>query len=122
VSLELRTPYLHRELAEFAARVPPSVHMAAGGKQLLRRALDRVAPAVPRRPKAAFRVPAADWLRGPLRATLEDQLAGSRVYGDGLLDRESVRARFRRHVDGERDETAYLWPVLALGLWLDSWP
>jgi asparagine synthase (glutamine-hydrolysing) len=120
VSLEMRTPYLHRELAELAARVPPSVHLARGGKQLLRGALDRVAPHAPRRPKQAFRVPAADWLRGPLRATLEDQIAGSRVYADGLLDPQAVRDRVNRHVAGGRDESAVLWPVLALGLWLDG--
>jgi asparagine synthase (glutamine-hydrolysing) len=62
----------------------------------------------------------ADWLRGPLRATLEDQLSGSGVYAEGLLDREQVRERVTRHVDGDRDESAVLWPVLALGLWLDG--
>jgi asparagine synthase (glutamine-hydrolysing) len=120
VSLELRTPYLHREVAEFAARVSPSVHLAGGGKRLLRRALDQVAPQVPRRRKKAFQVPVADWLRGPLRATLEDQLSGSGVYAEGLLDREQVRERVTRHIDGDRDESAVLWPVLALGLWLDG--
>ena len=39
VSLEVRTPYLDRELAEFAATVPPEVHLAGGGKPLLRRVL-----------------------------------------------------------------------------------
>jgi asparagine synthase (glutamine-hydrolysing) len=120
VSLELRTPYLYRELAEFAARVPPRIHLAGGGKHLLRRALDRVAPHAPRRPKQAFRVPVADWLRGPLRATLEDQLSRSAVYAEGLLDRENVRQRVTRHIDGTRDESAILWPVLVLGLWLDG--
>jgi asparagine synthase (glutamine-hydrolysing) len=119
VSLEVRTPYLHRELAEFAAHVPPSIHLAGGGKYLLRRALDVVAPHAPRRRKRAFRVPAADWLRGPLRGTLEDHLAQSRVYAEGLLDRERVRERVMRHVAGDRDETSVLWPVLVLGLWLD---
>jgi asparagine synthase (glutamine-hydrolysing) len=120
VSLELRTPYLHRELAELAARVPAKVHLAAGGKHLLRRALDHVAPHAPQRPKQAFRVPVADWLRGPLRATLENQLSRSALYSDELLDRERVRERVTRHVDGDRDESAVLWPVLVLGLWLDA--
>jgi hypothetical protein len=41
------------------------------------------------------------------------------LYAEGLLDREQVRERVTRHVDGDRDESAVLWPVLALGLWLD---
>ncbi|MDP8967066.1 MAG: asparagine synthase (glutamine-hydrolyzing), partial [Actinomycetota bacterium] len=60
VSLEIRTPYLHRELAEFAGSVAPAAHLAGGGKALLRALLADVLPAgaAPRR-KTAFRVPAA---------------------------------------------------------------
>ncbi|MBA2476538.1 MAG: asparagine synthase (glutamine-hydrolyzing), partial [Actinobacteria bacterium] len=35
-SLEFRTPFLHRELAELAASIPASTHVAGGGKRLLR--------------------------------------------------------------------------------------
>jgi asparagine synthase (glutamine-hydrolysing) len=120
VSLELRTPYLHRELADLAARIPASVHLRGGGKRLLRGALDQVAPQIPRRRKQAFRVPLAEWLRGPLRPTLEEQLSASAMFAEGLIDREEARVRLKRHVAGDRDESAVLWPVLALGLWLDG--
>ena len=119
VSLELRTPYLHRDLAEFAASIPTRVHLAGGGKRLLRRALDDVGPQLPRRPKRAFSVPLAQWLRGPLRPVLEEQLAQSSLYGEGLLDAGQVRKRLERHVSGTGDESAVLWPILGLGLWLD---
>ena len=119
VSLELRTPYLHRELAEFAATVPPEVHLAGGGKRLLRRVLEEVAPELPQRRKRAFGVPLAQWLRGPLRPLLEDHVSQSRVYSEGLFDREQVRRRVQRHVSGASDESAVLWPLLTLGLWLD---
>ena len=38
-SLEMRTPYLNRELAELAASIPLSVHMRDGGKYVLRQVL-----------------------------------------------------------------------------------
>ena len=120
VSLELRTPYLHRELAEFAASVPPQVHLVGGGKRLLRQVLRAVAPDLPQRPKRAFGVPLAEWLRGPLRPLLQDHVDGSRVYDEGLFDRDAVRARVERHVRGLSDESAVLWPLLTLGLWLDA--
>lgn len=120
VSLELRTPYLHRELAEFAGSVAPEVHLAGGGKRLLRRVLEEVAPELPRRRKRAFGVPLAPWLRGPLRPLLEEHVRDSSVYREGLFDRAQVQRRFERHVSGASDESAVLWPLLTLGLWLDA--
>jgi len=119
VSLELRTPYLNRELAEFAATVAPEVHLAGGGKRLLRRVLQEVAPELPARRKRAFAVPLAQWLRGPLRPLLEEHVEVSSVYSEGLFDRQRVRERARRHISGAADESAVLWPLLTLGLWLD---
>jgi asparagine synthase (glutamine-hydrolysing) len=60
VSLEVRTPYLNRELAEFAGTVSESVHASHGGKALLRALLAQIAPGAARnRPKTAFRLPRA---------------------------------------------------------------
>ena len=120
VSLELRTPYLHRELAELAASIPPEVHLARGGKHLLRRVLADIAPDVPRRRKRAFTVPLAQWLRGPLRPLLEEHAAASRLYDEGLFERAEVRRRVDRHLGGAGDESAVLWPLLTLGAWLDA--
>ena len=120
VSLELRTPYLHRELAEFAASVAPQAHLAGGGKRLLRRVLEEVAPDLSQRRKRRFGVPVAQWLRGPLRPLLEEHVSDSSVYSEGLFDRAQVRRRVERHVSGVGDESAVLWPLLTLGLWLDA--
>jgi asparagine synthase (glutamine-hydrolysing) len=118
-SLEVRTPYLQRELAELAALVPPHLHLAGGGKALLRRLLAEVLPGGPPRPKTAFRVPAAQWLRGPLAGIVDAQLAAGTAYADGWLSREATERLWREHRTGRRDWTALLWPALAFGLWLD---
>jgi asparagine synthase (glutamine-hydrolysing) len=118
VSLELRTPYLHRELAEFAAGVPVATHTAHDGKALLRAVLGEVLPGYGR-PKAAFRVPVADWLRGPLRPTLHSQLDQGSLYEERWFDRAQMRRVVDEHGAGRRDWSHVIWPVLALGLWLD---
>jgi asparagine synthase (glutamine-hydrolysing) len=119
VSLELRTPYLHRELAEFAASVPVAAHTANEGKALLRAVMRQVVPGATRRPKAAFRVPAADWLRGPLRPTLDAQLANGSLYEEGWFDRGQMSRIVEELVSGRREWSHVVWPVMALGLWLD---
>jgi asparagine synthase (glutamine-hydrolysing) len=119
VSLEVRTPYLNHELAEFAATVPPELHISGGGKVLPRALLARLLPeSTRRRPKTAFRVPAADWLRGPLSDVLREQLDGSAV-AEGWLDRTALASLVDGHQRGAADNTAVLWPALAFGLWLD---
>ena len=119
-SLELRTPYLSRELAEFAATVPARVHIAGGGKLLLRRVLAAVLPeAANERAKVAFRTPVRDWLSGPLAGAFDDQLASSAVYEQGWFERDEIRRLYAEHCSGARDRSDVLWPVFAFSLWLD---
>jgi asparagine synthase (glutamine-hydrolysing) len=120
VSLEVRTPYLNHELAEFAATVPPALHTGGGGKSLLRLLLAELLPKTSmKRPKTAFRVPAADWLRGPLAPVLDDQIRAGRVCEEGWIDRATASRLFDAHVAGTADHSAELWPLMAFGLWLD---
>jgi asparagine synthase (glutamine-hydrolysing) len=120
VSLELRTPYLDRSLAEFACSIPAAVHRAGGGKFLLRAVLAQVLPEGPaRRRKIAFRTPTAYWLRGPLRGLVERVVLSGPLIGEGWFDRSALARCAGEHVDGTRDRSNVLWPALALGLWLD---
>jgi len=119
-SLEVRTPFLHRELAELAASVPVSVHLRDGGKSLLRAVLREVVPAADHgRSKVAFRVPAAEWLRGPLAAMVAEQVRDGALYREGWFDRNAARAAFAEHRRGIADRSSVLWPLLALGVWLE---
>jgi asparagine synthase (glutamine-hydrolysing) len=120
VSLEVRTPFLNRELAEFAGTVPERTHVRDGGKALLRALLADVAPEVAwRRRKTAFRVPAANWLRGPLAPLVERQLADGSLFKEGWFDRREVATLVAEHAAATRDRSGAIWPLLALGLWLD---
>ena len=120
-SLEIRTPYLAREVAEFANSVQASMHLAGHGKKLLRNALRTYFPGQSTSwRKVAFRVPGNDWLRGPLRATLLDQAVNGTMVTEGYVDRDYLRTAVEQHVKGS-DRTAVLWPVLAFGLWLDRY-
>jgi len=120
VSLEMRTPYLSRDLAEFAAGVGADVHVSGKGKEILRGVLEQVLPAASRRtPKTGFRVPAAEWLRGPLAPAFERQLEDSPLYREGWFAPSAVRNMFARHRDQGEDATNILWPLLALGFWME---
>jgi len=121
VGLEVRTPYLNRELAEFAATVSPLTHTGMGGKALLRRLLGTLLPGgAPRRRKTAFRVPAAEWLRGPLAPVVNRQLVQGAVFEEGWFDRDEARRIAAQHARGSHDWTHVIWPLLSFGVWLDG--
>jgi len=119
VSLELRTPYLHRGLAELAATIPALAHQAGGGKPILRAVLARVAPDLHLRRKTAFRAPVADWLRGPLLPMLLGQVERGTLFAEGWFDRGAAAALVDEHAGGRADHSGALWPLLTLGGWLD---
>jgi asparagine synthase (glutamine-hydrolysing) len=120
-SLELRAPFLARELVELAASVPASAHLQSGGKHLVRAALERVMPLpASRRRKVAFRVPLADWLRRALSPSFDEQLEGSWLYREGWFDRRRVRLRLKEHVEGRADHAHLLWPLFVIGCWNDG--
>jgi asparagine synthase (glutamine-hydrolysing) len=121
-SLEIRTVFLNRELADFAGSLDTAVHLAGGGKAIVRAMLPDGVIDTPRLGgyrKTAFRVPAADWLRGPLASVLDRQLERGVLYAEGYFDREAARTLVREHRSGGRDHSEQLWPLLSLGLWAD---
>ncbi len=121
-SLELRTVFLHRGLAELAGSLDPAVHLAGVGKALVHEMLPAgtlPASRLGRYRKTAFRVPAAEWLRGPLAPVVRDQLEHGTIYAEGYFDGAVAARLAREHAGGVHDHSDRLWPLLALGLWAD---
>jgi len=122
VSLEIRTAFLHGGLADLAGSIDTSIHLAGAGKALVHELLPPgiiPAPKLGGYRKTAFRVPAAEWLRGPLAPLLRRQLERGTIYEEGYFDRRAVEQLAREHAASVRDHSDQLWPLLSLGLWAD---
>jgi asparagine synthase (glutamine-hydrolysing) len=121
-SLELRSVFLHAGLAELAGSLDTSLHLAGAGKALVHELLpDGILPQNrgARYRKKAFRVPAAEWLRGPLAPVMRRQLEHGVIYKEGYFDRRAVAELVREHATAACDHSDELWPLLSLGLWAD---
>jgi asparagine synthase (glutamine-hydrolysing) len=122
VSLEIRTAFLHAGLAELAGSLDTSMHLAGAGKALVHEMLPPdIIPAAHfgRYRKTAFRVPAAEWLRGPLAPAMSRQLEHGVIYSEGYFDRSAAERLVREHAALSHDHSDQLWPLLSLGLWAD---
>jgi asparagine synthase (glutamine-hydrolysing) len=122
VSLELRTVFLHSGLAELAGSLDTSMHLAGAGKALVHAMLPP--GLLPQRKggayrKTAFRVPAAEWLRGPLEPLMRRQLQRGVIYEEGYFDRAAATRLFDEHQTASCDHSDQLWPLLSLGVWAD---
>lgn len=117
-SLEARSPFLDRELAEFAARLPSAMKVRRlTTKHLLKRALGGVLPPETlHREKRGFAVPIGGWFRGELREFVGDHLRSARVASAGFVEQRAVTRLLDDHAAGT-DRAHELWTLLMLELW-----
>jgi asparagine synthase (glutamine-hydrolysing) len=116
--LEVRAPFLDRQLVEYAMRLPTPLKIRGGrGKWLLRQAFADVLPAetIARR-KQGFGLPIGTWLRTSLRTLLDDVVLSPTALGRGYLVPEAVKALVQEHLRGV-DNTHRLWSLVMLELW-----
>jgi asparagine synthase (glutamine-hydrolysing) len=90
--LEARVPFLDHEVLDVAARIPPELKLAHGGKGVLKEAARRILPAeVIDRPKGYFPVPALKHLEGPYLDLVRDALQAPEARERGLFRDDYVQ-------------------------------
>jgi len=119
--LEVRSPFLDRELVELALSVGWHHKLRRGQtKHLLKRLAERWLPHdIVHRKKQGFAVPIAAWIRGPLRSWAEDLLARDRIARQGIFEPSVVAGLLEAHLRGEADHRKPLWTLLVFQAWLD---
>ena len=76
-NLEVRAPFLNKEIVELAARIPSNLKIKGiKRKYILKKAVEQILPKeIIWRKKAGFSAPVRSWLRGALRPLVEDLLS-----------------------------------------------
>ncbi|AVK64712.1 asparagine synthase (glutamine-hydrolyzing) [Lactobacillus sp. CBA3606] len=116
-SLELRTPFVDREVYNLAAEIPANLRISHGTtKYILRKAVEDVVPEhVLHRKKLGFPVPIRFWLKDEMYAWAE------KIINDSQTDQYFNKAYFLKllsdHRAGVRDNSRKLWTVLTFMMW-----
>ncbi|SCM72046.1 asparagine synthase (glutamine-hydrolyzing) [Desulfovibrio sp. 86] len=118
-SLEVRAPFLDKDVAEFAARLPVDRKLHGfKRKWLLKRAFAGLLPKeILHRNKRGFQIPVAEWLRGRMRPLMEDLLSPDSLKAQGIFNPAAVRALMDEHISGRADLRKPLWTLLVFQLW-----
>lgn len=121
-NLEVRVPFLNKELVDISARLPSSLKIKGiKRKYILKKAAERLLPKeVVWRKKAGFSAPVRSWLRGALRPLVEDVLSAERVKRRGLFDAKEVRRIIDTNLSGREDLNLQVFHLLTLEMWIQE--
>jgi asparagine synthase (glutamine-hydrolysing) len=122
-SLEARSPYLDRQVTDYAMSLDPLLKVRGmTTKWLFKRvAATRLPRSVVHRKKRGLSVPIAQWLNGGLRPELDRLLAPERIESRGVLRGDAVRQLLNEHREGRANHSRALWALLMLEHWLEHW-
>jgi asparagine synthase (glutamine-hydrolysing) len=115
-SLELRSPFLDRRVAEFAMRIPAQWKLKRRRiKYVTRRLAERYLPhSLVYRRKQGFGFPLALWLRGRLRPLLKRAIEESRLAEAQVFRADEMMRLAEEHWGGENDHNYRLWMLFNL--------
>ncbi len=121
-NLEVRVPFLNRDLVELSARVPSRLKIKGlKRKYILKKAVERILPRdVIWRKKAGFGAPIRSWLRGELRPMVDDLLSERRLKDRGFFDPGAVRRMIDSNASGREDLNLQIFQMLTFELWVQK--
>ncbi|MFN2628821.1 MAG: asparagine synthase (glutamine-hydrolyzing) [Gaiellaceae bacterium] len=118
-SVEMRVPFLDRELVEYVESLPTRHKLRLGQrKAVFKRAMRGVLPAnIIHRKERGFATPAGRWLMSDLRDEARRVLLDSPVIGSDLFELDYVERLIEEHRTGLDDHTRKLFCLISLELW-----
>jgi asparagine synthase (glutamine-hydrolysing) len=119
-NLEVRVPYLNKELVELSARIPSNLKIKGlKRKYILKKAVESLLPKeVIWRKKAGFGAPIRSWLRGELRPMVDDLLSIETLKRRGYFDPRAVRKMIDLNLSGKEDLNLQVFQLLTFEMWV----
>lgn len=116
-SLELRTPFLDKEVFKVARELPSDIRIANGTtKYILRKAAESFVPDnVLYRKKLGFPVPIRHWLKDEMNSWVKGIIADSQT--DHLINKSYVLGLLEDHCAGKLDNSRKIWTVITFMVW-----
>jgi len=120
-SLELRVPFVDKEIVEYVERLPANLKVRNGSRKWLHRQVCRsyLPESILKRPKRGFASNVVDdWFRSTIETHMTEALLdrSSRIFQ--YLQPEAVRELFDQHASGRSDNHKMLFSLVVFEEWL----
>jgi len=121
-SLEVRVPFVDREVARLAFRLPGRWKLAGlQRKWILRQIARHLLPQeIIQRPKGGFGIPIGEWMRSELREMFAEYLRPEALC-KAMWNPQVVTRLWTEHQTGRRDRFWDLWNIFVFEVWRRQW-
>jgi asparagine synthase (glutamine-hydrolysing) len=118
--VEVRVPFLDKDLVEFSTRIPPNLKLKGKTtKYLLKKVMERYLPhEVIYRPKTGFGAPVREWITDGLSPVIESYLSEKSISVRGIFDYNNIKKLIKENKDGKIDASYPIWCLLAIESWM----
>jgi asparagine synthase (glutamine-hydrolysing) len=122
-AVEVRPPFLDHRIVEFAATLPSNLKVRGTSQKYLLKELvkSKLPPAIVRRKKIGFDIPAHEWLRGTLRSMMVETLTSAEAEHSELFRFEVIQRYMQLHLNKRINVGYHLWGLMILFLWMKRW-
>jgi asparagine synthase (glutamine-hydrolysing) len=121
VGVEVRVPFLDKELVEFSTMIPPGLKLKGiTTKYLLKKVMERYLPLeVIYRPKTGFGVPLRDWIVNDLKDFIEERLIHNPAVTDIFNDNE-IKKLLKNNQENKLDASYTILALMAIVSWYEQ--
>ncbi len=118
-SVELRVPYIDKEVVEFAMTLPGKYKYKHGqSKYILKKVAEKYLPKdIVYRPKASFGAPIRSWISNDLSGMVDDLLSETSIKHRGLFNYNQIKDIIQVDRNGKEDKAYQIYQLLTLELW-----
>ena len=121
-SLEVRSPFLSKELVEWSCSIPLKYKISRSSQKIIpKKVLQKyLRKENIYREKKGFAVPISDWLNGPLKEMTEDILNSESFLESEFWNTKKVKDIWESHKKGTSDNGRLIWSIINFEKWKNS--
>ena len=122
-SLEVRSPFLDKDLVEYAINIPTNQKINKNNsKYITKKILEKYLPAeLIYKKKKGFAVPISKWINGNLRNWVEEVLSKKNLEKHNYFNYEKVKKLKEDHYNDVCNNEHKLWSIIQFNQWYENY-
>tara|TARA_R110001632_G_scaffold63953_2_gene152393 strand:+ start:3162 stop:5054 length:1893 start_codon:yes stop_codon:yes gene_type:complete len=118
--IEVRVPFLDKELVEFSTTIPTKLKLKGKEtKYILKKVAEKYLPKeIIYRPKTGFGAPVREWVLNDMSSIIDEYLSKEVIEHRGIFDYHKVQELIKNNKNGVQDTSYCIWALLSIESWM----